>query len=135
MRRREFVILFGGTAAAWPSPARAQSPQRVRRIGVLWPYTEADPDSHSRIASLRQALRDLGWSEGRNLRFDYRWAASADNPDRIRRYATELVALAPDLIVAGYGGFTVLVLPLRGNEPQILSCSHLPLGVHPRQSV
>src|SRR5258707_14653222 len=91
-------------AAAGPPPTTAQSPQRVRRIGVLWPYTEADPDSRSRIASLRQALRDLGWSEGRNLRFDYRWAASADNPDRIRRYATELVALAPDLIVAGWGG-------------------------------
>src|SRR5260370_40377183 len=104
MRRREFVILCGGMAAAWPPPTTAQSPQRVRRIGVLWPYTEADPDSRSRIASLLQALLDLGWTEGRNLRFDYRWAASADNPNRIRRYAMELVALAPDLIVAGCGG-------------------------------
>src|SRR5258708_23165299 len=107
MRRREFVILFGGTAAAWPPTTTAQSPQRVRRIGVLWPYTEADPDSRSRIASLLQALLDLGWTEGRNLRFDYRWAASADNPDRIRRYAMELVALAPDLIVAGSGGIAI----------------------------
>src|SRR5260370_13290543 len=114
MRRREFVILWGGMAAAWQPPTTAQSPQRVRRIGVLWPYTEADPDSRSRIASLLQALLDLGWTEGRNLRFDYRWAASADNPDRIRRYAMELVSLAPDLIVAACrAGGTVRVRPGR----------------------
>jgi putative tryptophan/tyrosine transport system substrate-binding protein len=63
----------------------------MRRIGIFWPYSEADQDSQSRIASLRQALLDLGWTEGRNVRFDYRWGASADNPDRIRRYAMELV--------------------------------------------
>src|SRR6266496_5141171 len=107
MRRREFITLLGGAAAAWPLPTRAQQPERIRRVGVLWPYTEADPDSRSRIASLRQALLDLGWIEGRSLRFDYRWGASADNPDRIRRYAMELVALAPDVIVAGSGGIAI----------------------------
>src|SRR5262245_4437764 len=106
MRRRAFITLLGA-AAAWPLHAwqqsRAQESERVRRIGVLWPYAETDPDSRSRIESLRQALADLGWSEGRNLRFDYRWGAGADDPDRIRRFAVELVALAPDVIVAGSG--------------------------------
>src|SRR6266849_6411471 len=106
MRRRDFIAGIGGLAT-WPLAARAQQPERMPRIGVLWPYTEADPDSRSRIASLRQALLNLGWSEGRNLRFDYRWGASADNPDRIRRYAMELVALAPDVIVAGSGGIAI----------------------------
>src|SRR5438552_18561893 len=103
MRRRDFIALLGG-AAAWPQVARAQQPERMRRIGVLWPYTEADPDSQSRITSLRQGLQDLGWVEGRNLRLDFRWGASAEDRDRIRRYAMELVALAPDVIVAGSGG-------------------------------
>jgi hypothetical protein len=107
MRRREFITLLGGIAAAWPPPTTAQQPERMRRIGLLWPYTDADPDSQSRIASLRQSLLDLGWTEGRNLRFDYRWGASADNPDRIRKYAKELVALSPDVIVAGSGGIAV----------------------------
>ncbi len=109
MQRREFVALLGAVAAAWPLPTVAQQAERMQRIGVLWPYTEVDPDSQSRIASLRQALLNLGWSEGRNLRFDYRWGASADNPDRIRRYAMELVALAPDVIVAGSGGIAMVL--------------------------
>jgi len=81
MQRREFIALLGG-AAAWPPAARAQQPERMRRIGVLWPYIEADPDSQSRIASLHQSLQDLGWTEGRNVRFDYRWGASAEDRDR-----------------------------------------------------
>src|ERR1700690_3208550 len=104
MRRRDFIPLLGGAAAAWPRPTGAQQLERMRRIGVLWPYAEADPYGQSRIASLRQALQELGWTEGRNLRFDYRWGATADDRDRIRRYAMELAALAPDVIVAGSGG-------------------------------
>src|SRR5262249_41384051 len=107
MRRREFITFLGGVAVARPLPTYAQQPTLMGRIGILWPYTEADPDSQSRIASLRQALAELGWTEGRNLRFDYRWGASADNPGRIRRYAMEVVALAPDLIVAGFCGVAV----------------------------
>src|SRR5260221_11277441 len=128
MRRREFVILCGGMGAAGPPPTTAQSPQRVRRIGVLLPYTEADPDSRSRIASLLQALLDLGWTEGRNLRFDYRWAASADNPDRIRRYAMELVALAPDLIVAGSGGIAIELKRTSRNVPIVFPTANDPGG-------
>jgi putative tryptophan/tyrosine transport system substrate-binding protein len=85
MRRREFIAGLAGTAAIRPLPARAQQPERVRRIGILWPYAETDPDSQSRIGSLRRALQDLGWTEGRNLRFDTRWGASAEDRDRIRR--------------------------------------------------
>src|SRR6266567_68519 len=128
MRRREFITLLGGAAAAWPLPTRAQQPERVRQIGVLWPSSEADPDSRSRIASLRQALQDLGWTEGRNLRFDYRWGASADNPDRIRRYAMELVALAPDVIVAGSGGIAVELKRTSRTVPIVFPTANDPVG-------
>jgi putative ABC transport system substrate-binding protein len=96
---------------------------------VLWPYTEADPDSQSRIGALRQALQDLGWIEGRNLRLDYRWGASADNPDRIRRYATALVALAPDVIVAGSGGIAVELKRTTRTVPIVFPTANDPVGV------
>jgi putative tryptophan/tyrosine transport system substrate-binding protein len=128
MRRREFITLLGGTAAAWPLPTRAQQPERMRRIGVLWPYTEADPDSRSRIASLRRALQDLGWTEGRNLQFDYRWGASAEDRDRIRRYAMELVALAPDVIVAGSGGIAIELKQTSRTVPIVFPTANDPVG-------
>jgi putative tryptophan/tyrosine transport system substrate-binding protein len=128
MRRREFITLLSGVAAVWPPPTKAQQPER-RRLGVLWPYAEADPDSQSRIAALRQALQDLGWTEGRNLRLDYRWGASADNPDRIRRYATELVALAPDVIVAGSGGIAVELKRSSRTVPIVFPTANDPVGV------
>src|SRR5215831_8721369 len=127
MRRRECITLLGCIAAARPPPAQAQQPG-WRRIGVLWPYTEADPDSQSRIASLRQALQDLGWTEGRNLRLEYRWGASADNPDRIRRYAMELVALAPDVIVAGSGGIAVELKRTSHTVPIVFPTANDPVG-------
>jgi putative tryptophan/tyrosine transport system substrate-binding protein len=129
MRRREFITLLGGIAAVWPPPTRAQQPERMRRIGVLWPYTEADPDSQSRIASLRQSLQDLGWIEGRNLQLDYRWGASADNPDRIRRYAMQLVALGPDVIVAGSGGIAVELKRTSHTVPIVFPTANDPVGV------
>src|SRR5215469_17734516 len=128
MRRRQFSTLLGGVMASWPLPTRARQRERMRRIGVLWPYPEADPDSQSRIASLRQALLDSGWTEGRNLRLDYRWGASADNPDRIRRYAIELVALAPDLIVAGSGGIAVELKRTTSIVPVVFPTANDPVG-------
>jgi putative tryptophan/tyrosine transport system substrate-binding protein len=128
MRRREFITLLGGVAVARPLPTCAQQPERMRRIGVLWPYTETDPDSQSRMASLRQALLDLGWTERRNVQFDYRWGASADNPDRIRRYATELVELAPDLIVAGSGGIAVELKRTSRIVPIVFPTANDPVG-------
>jgi ABC-type uncharacterized transport system substrate-binding protein len=95
--RRNFITLLGGAAAAWPLAARAQQ-ERMRRIGVLMNLTADDPESPARLAAFAQGLADLGWTIGRNLRIDYRWAAG--DPERIRRDADELVALAPDLILS-----------------------------------
>src|SRR5262245_27283749 len=128
MHRRSFISLLGTAAAAWPLSARAQQGERVRRIGVLWPDSEADPYSRSRLASLRQALQVLGWSEGRNLRFDYRWGASADDRERIRRYAKELLALAPDVIVAGSGGIAVELKQASHTIPIVFPTANDPVG-------
>src|ERR1700730_6022964 len=98
MRRREFVTLLGGAAAAWPLAARAQQPERVRRIGVLMPFAADNPQYQVRTEPFVAGLLQLGWISGRNVRIDYR--ASTGNADEIRRYAMELVALAPDVIFA-----------------------------------
>jgi putative ABC transport system substrate-binding protein len=103
MRRREFVTLLGG-GAAWPLAAWAQQPERVRRIGVLLPAAADDPEFQARVAAFHQGLALLGWSIGRNVRIDTRWATA--NADTIRRHAAELVALAPDVILA-HGDSTV----------------------------
>jgi putative tryptophan/tyrosine transport system substrate-binding protein len=97
MRRRDFIRAISGAVAAWPIAARAQQPERVRRIGVLMSGVAEDPESKDRIAAFQQALRESGWAEGRNVRLDYRWGAGG--ADRIRSNATELVALAPDVIL------------------------------------
>ena len=97
MRRREVVTLLGG-AAAWPLAARGQQSDRVRRIGVLLPATADDAVFQTRMAAFLQALALLGWIVGRNLNIDIRWATS--NAADIRRHAAELVALAPDVILA-----------------------------------
>jgi ABC-type uncharacterized transport system substrate-binding protein len=100
MKRRDFITLLGG-AAAWPLAARAQA-ERVRRIGVLMHLPENDPEAQARIRALLGRLQQLGWTEGRNLRIDYRFGAA--DVDRARRYAAEIIALAPDVIqVSGTG--------------------------------
>ncbi len=126
MRRREFITLLAAAAAA--GSAKAQQPVQMRRIAVLWPYPEADPDSQSRIGSLRQTLRDLGWIEGGNLRVDYRWGASAEDRDRIRRYAAELVALAPEVIVAGSGGIANELKQTTRTVPIVFPTADDPVG-------
>ena len=97
MRRRDFIMLFGG-AAVWPLAARAQQAEPVRRIGVLLSTTETDPEGQARVAALRQGLEELGWTEGRNIKVDYRWGAG--DPLRVRAHAAELVASKPDVIIA-----------------------------------
>jgi putative tryptophan/tyrosine transport system substrate-binding protein len=98
MRRREFITLLGSGVAGWPLAARAQQPDRVRRVGVLMNLAVDDPEGQARIAAFVQALQRLGWSDGRNLRVDHRWAAG--DPGRFKGYAEELLALAPDVILA-----------------------------------
>src|SRR5260370_2273888 len=96
MRRREFAMILGGVAAAWPLAARAQQSERVRRIGVLMAFAAADPETPGRIAAFAQGLQQLGWSVGGNVPIDYRCARSdAERP----RYAAELIPLAPDVIL------------------------------------
>jgi len=97
VKRRDFITLLGG-AAAWPLAARAQQPDRMRRIGVLMNLAADDPEGRARVTAFAQALQQLGWIDGRTVRIDYRWGAG--NADRFRRYAGELVALAPDVILA-----------------------------------
>ena len=97
MKRREFITLLGGAVASWPLAARAQQGGRVRRIGVLMNLTADDPESVVRVAAFQTSLQELGWSVGRNLRIDHRYALG--DPDRLRRSAEELVALAPDVIL------------------------------------
>ena len=97
MKRREFITLLGGAAAAWPVAARAQQ-ERMRRIGVLMNLAADDPEALGRITAFVQGLQQLGWTDGRNVRIDARWAAG--NADNFRKYAAELIALAPDGILA-----------------------------------
>ena len=101
MKRREFITLLGGTAATWPLAARAQQPERLRRIGYLDVGAEADRISQAREGAMREGLAKLGWVEGRNVRFDVR--DSARDPDRLRAHVDELVRLAPDVIVVVSG--------------------------------
>jgi ABC transporter substrate binding protein len=102
LRRRDFITLLGGAAAAWPLAARAQQGERVRRIGVLMHLPENDPEAQARMRAFLQGLQQLGWTEGRNLQIDYRFGAA--DVDRARRYAAELIALAPDVIQASGTG-------------------------------
>ena len=101
LRRREFITLLGGAAAAWPLAARAQQPERMRRVGVLMNTAADSADGQARFAAFVHGLKQLGWTDGRNARLDVRWAAG--DPESIRRYAAELVALAPDVILASGG--------------------------------
>jgi len=96
--RREFITLLGSAAAAWPLTARAQQPARMRRVGMLMNLTADDPESIARLTAFVQGLQELGWTQGRNLRVDARWAGA--DPRLFRRYAAELIALAPDVILA-----------------------------------
>ena len=98
MRRREFITLLGG-AAAWPVAARAQQPERMRRIGVLMSTSGDDPESQARLMAFTQGLQQLGWSDGRYVRIETRWALG--ETARVHRYAAELIELSPDVIVTG----------------------------------
>ena len=101
LRRRQFITLLGGAAAAWPVVVRAQQADRVRRIGALMYLAADDPESPARVAAFARGLQELGWIEGRNIQIEYRWGGG--DMDRVRRFAAELVALAPDVILVSSG--------------------------------
>jgi ABC-type uncharacterized transport system substrate-binding protein len=101
VNRRSFITLIGGAAVAWPPAARAQQPERMRRIGVLMSTVADDTEGRARIAALLGGLRELGWIDGRNVRIDTRWPKGS--AEEVLKYAAELVALAPDVILASGG--------------------------------
>ena len=125
MRRREFITLLGG-AAAWPIAARAQQADRMRRIGTLSAFGADDPEWQVRIAAFQHRLRQLGWIEGRNLRMDYRY--SAGDPERGQTYAAELVALAPDVLLAGGGTSVPPLLRATRTVPVVFANVPDPVG-------
>ena len=98
MRRRDFITLLGGAAAAWPLAARAQQGERIRRIGILLSLDESDPEAKAQLSGFTHGIAELGWIEGRNLRTEIRWGSG--DVDRIRTFVKELVALHPDVILA-----------------------------------
>ena len=107
MRRREFITLLGGAAAAWPLATQAQQAGRMRRVGVLMGYAETDPAAQAQIAALRQELQKLGWEEGRNIRIDVRFPAA--DTGRVRAILMELMSLTPDVLVANTNFVTAVV--------------------------
>ncbi|SRR6266542_3111821 len=126
MKRREFITLLGGAAAAWPFAAQAQPGERVRRIGVLMSTAADDPEGRTRIAALLQGLQQLGWIVGRNVQIEYRWTAGA--PERVRNYATELVALAPDVIVTGGASYVAALQQVTRAVPIVFATATDPVG-------
>ena len=123
MRRREFITLIGGSAAAWPLMVRAQ--QRIKRIGVLMVLPANDPETQARLAAFAQGLQQLGWTVGQNVRVDYRWGRS--NVETLRN-ASELVALGPDVILAHSSGAVTAVLQTTRAVPIIFTVVADPVG-------
>jgi putative tryptophan/tyrosine transport system substrate-binding protein len=126
MRRREFITLLGGAAVTWPLAARAQQGERVRLIGVLIPYAADDPESLARVGGFVQGLQQVGWTIGGNVRMEYRF--SAGSADAARKYAAELVALAPDVILANGGAVVAPLLQLTRSVPIVFVQVTDPVG-------
>jgi ABC-type uncharacterized transport system substrate-binding protein len=126
MRRREFITLLGGTVMAWPLAAHAQQAERVRRIGVLMPFTANDPEAQARNVVFEQSLRQLGWTVGRDLQIDYR--SPGGDAASIRRDAAELIALAPDVLLAVGSSTTGLLLQATQTIPVVFVNLADPVG-------
>jgi putative tryptophan/tyrosine transport system substrate-binding protein len=127
LRRREFIKLLGGAVAACPHAARAQQLERMRLIGVLMGYAESDPDAQANVAALRESLQKLGWVEGHNVRIDTRWPIPAD-VDSIQRFAKELVALKPDVILSHITPTTAALLKQTRTIPIVFATVSDPVG-------
>ena len=126
MRRRDFITLLGGAAAAWPLMARAQQPERMRRIGVVMAYAGSDPNGQVQVAAFRQALQKLGWIEGRNIRIDFRYAS--DDSARVRALAVELLGLRPDLMVSNSNFITAILQSEVHSVPLVFVSVSDPIG-------
>ena len=126
MRRRAFITLLGGAAAAWPLVARAQQREQMRRIGVLMNLGSDDAEAQARNAAFLQGLQELGWTVGRNVRIEYRWGAG--DAELFRRHASELVALAPDVILAGGGAVVPSLLQATRTVPIVFTGTPDPVG-------
>ncbi len=127
MRRRAFIKLVGGgVAAAWPIAARAQQGERMRRIGVLTGVAADDPEGQARIAAFLQGLQQLGWTDGRNMRIEYRWGAGSASD--LRKYAAELAALAPEVIFAAGGTSLGTLLQVTRAVPVVFAIVPDPVG-------
>jgi putative ABC transport system substrate-binding protein len=126
MRRREFISLLGGAAAALPLSARAQQGERVRRIGVLMHTLPTEPEAQARLAAFLQGLQEAGWVVGRNVRIDTRW--STGDAVRLRKDAAELVALGPDIILAGVGATTLALQEASRTVPIVFAQGLDPVG-------
>jgi putative tryptophan/tyrosine transport system substrate-binding protein len=125
MKRREFITLIGG-AAAWPLAARAQQPERMRRVSMLLGLDEKDAEAISRVKAFRLGMRDLGWIEGRNIQIEYRFAGT--NPESIIKHVAELIRLAPDVIVANTTPVIVALRPATSTIPIVFAMVNDPVN-------
>jgi len=123
MRRRDFIKMIGGGAAAWPLVARAQQAERMRRVGVLMPFAKDNPDGQARVAAFLRELQQLGWTEGGNIQIEYRW----DTGD-LRKAATELVTLSPDVILANGAAAVEPLLQASRSVPIVFAIVPDPVG-------
>jgi putative ABC transport system substrate-binding protein len=126
MQRREFIALLGGAAVAWPGAVRAEQGARMRRIGVLGALVADDPEVQARIGAFLQGLQQLGWTVGRNAQIEYRWAGGSAGD--IRKYAAELVALGPDVILSTGGASLATLLQATRNIPIVFTNVPDPVG-------
>src|SRR6516165_3814978 len=126
MRRREFISILGGAAAAWPLAVRAQAPERVRRIVFLHSLAEDDPEVQARIAAFRQGLETLGWMENRNIQVEHRFAAG--DFTQMQAYTAEIVSSAPDLIVASSTPVLAALKQATRTIPIVFSVVNDPVG-------
>src|SRR5262245_29666015 len=126
IRRREFITLLGGAAAAWPLAARAQQRERMRRVGVLTPFAADDAEGQARLTAFAQALQQAGWTLGQNLRLDYRWGDGKS--DTLRKNAANLAEQAPDVILANSSAAVSSLLQVTRTIPIVFAAVADPVG-------
>jgi putative tryptophan/tyrosine transport system substrate-binding protein len=126
MRRREFIKIIVGAAGAWPLAASAQQGEPMRRVGILLPYREGDAEGLAVVAAFQEGLRDLGWTVGRNVQFEIRWASG--DPDKARSFAKELIGMSPDVIVPSSNLVTTIVQQETRTIPVVFILVGDPIG-------